>query len=229
MIRHPSPNFGPRRGNVRPSLVVLHYTSMASAEAALARLCDPAPEVSSHYLIAADGRLWQLVDEDARAWHAGAGEWGGAGDVNSRSIGIELDNDGRQPFAEPLMARLEALLRDVLARWQIPPEGVIAHADMAPARKSDPGPRFDWRRLARQGLAVWPDPPAGSDAAVVDPGRFRAATASFGYPDAALAEILRAFRDRFRPWARGPLSASDIAAAETLARRYPVDPGGGSA
>ena len=112
--------------------------------------------VSAHYLIGRDGRLWQLVEEDMRAWHAGAGDWRGQGDVNSRSIGIELDNTGLHPFAEPLMARLEALLSDILARWEIPPDGVIGHQDFDPDRKTDPGPRFDWRRLARSGLAAWP-------------------------------------------------------------------------
>src|SRR5690606_35918468 len=114
---------------------------MASAEAALARLCDPVAEVSAHYLIGRDGRIWQLVEEEARAWHAGTGEWRGRGDVNSRSIGIELDNDGRSPFAAPLMDALEALLPGILARWSIPTHGVIAHSDFAPARKIDPGPR----------------------------------------------------------------------------------------
>ena len=242
MIRHPSPNFGPRRHGLSPTLVVLHYTGMASAEAALDRLCDPAAEVSAHYLIAADGRLWQLVDEADRAWHAGAGSWAGEGDVNSRSIGIELDNPGDRPFGAPLMARLEGLLPGILDRWGIGPAGVIAHSDMAPERKIDPGPRFDWRRLARQGLAVWPGPaPEAPDAPVpeapdapdapapADPERFAAALAAFGYPRAAPDLLLRAFRDRFRPWARGPLDACDLALVEALARRYPVDPAARSA
>ena len=138
-IWHPSPNHGPRRDGLRPALVVLHFTEMTSADAALARLCDPAAEVSAHYLIGRDGRVWQMVDEQQRAWHAGAGDWQGRGDVNSRSIGIELDNDGHSPFAAPLMDALETLLAGVLARWAIPPGGVIAHSDMAPARKVDPG------------------------------------------------------------------------------------------
>ena len=224
MIRHPSPNAGPRRDGARPELVVIHYTGMAGAAAALERLCDPAAEVSAHYLIAADGRLWQLVDEADRAWHAGAGSWGGRGDVNSRSIGIELDNTGAAPFAEPLMARLEALLPGILGRWGIPPAGVIAHADMAPERKIDPGPRFDWRRLARQGLAVWPEAAEdrgeirGGGAAPADPDRFREATRAFGYPEADPALVLRAFRDRFRPWADGPEDETDRRLASALAK-----------
>lgn len=127
---------------------------MASARAAIDRLCDPNFEVSAHYVIARDGRVTQLVSEGQRAWHAGAGEWAGVDDINSRSIGIELDNAGNHPFSEPQMAALEALLPDTMARWGIPAHGVIGHSDMAPGRKFDPGPHFDWARLARQGLAA---------------------------------------------------------------------------
>ena len=158
-----SPNFGPRRDGLRPELVVLHHTAMLTAEAALDRLCDPAAEVSAHYLVAEDGRVWRLVDEDMRAWHAGAGSWAGRGDVNSRSIGIELANAGPlagfPPFPEPQMVALERLLDAILPRWSIPPAGVIAHSDLAPGRKADPGPKFDWRRLARGGRALWAEPP----------------------------------------------------------------------
>jgi len=154
VLSRPSPNFGERRGAARPSLVVLHYTATQSAAAALDRLCDPGAEVSAHYLVDYDGSVSALVEEDKRAWHAGAGAWGEIADVNSHSIGIELQNDGAEPFGEPQMAALEALLRDVMARWGIPPEGVIGHEHCAPGRKIDPGPRFDWARLARQGLAA---------------------------------------------------------------------------
>jgi N-acetylmuramoyl-L-alanine amidase len=221
-ISYPSPNFGDRRDGLRPELVVLHYTAMPDAEAALDRLCAPEHEVSAHYLIARDGRLYRLVDEDKRAWHAGVGDWGGRGDVNSRSIGIELDNCGNSPYAEPQISGLELLLSDILARWRIPPEGVIAHSDFAPTRKTDPGPRFDWRRLALQGLAVWPEPGApGPDA---DEAAFLAAARTFGYPVAAgLAPVLAALRARFRPWACGPLDEADMAAIADLAARYPVD------
>lgn len=215
MTAFPSPNFGDRRGGVRPSLVVIHYTGMASCAAARDRLCDPAAEVSAHWLIDRDGLTEQLVDEAARAWHAGAGEWGGLGDVNSRSIGIELQNTGAEPFAEPQMAALEGLLAGILARWDIPPQGVIGHADMAPDRKADPGPRFDWRRLARQGLSVWPGPRS--------PGDFRADLARFGYPAAAEATLLQAFRLRFRPWAQGPVTQVEAGLAADLAARFGID------
>lgn len=188
---------------------------MPSFEAARARLCDPAHEVSAHWLIAEDGRALALVPEDRRAWHAGAGAWGAVRDVNSRSVGIELCNTGRHPFPEPQMRALEDLLRGVMARWSVPPERVIAHSDMAPARKSDPGARFDWRRLALGGLSVWPGQGAPAD--------FAADLAAFGYRGTE-ADVLRAFRLRFRPGATGPVTAPERAAAADLARRFPVDP-----
>lgn len=223
-ILRPSPNFGPRRGGVRPDMVVLHYTAMPLGPA-LERLCDPAAEVSAHYLIARDGRVFHLVDEESRAWHAGAGSWGAIGDVNSHSIGIELDNSGAEPFAAPLMAALEALLSDVLVRRAIPPERVIAHSDMAPGRKSDPGRRFDWLRLARAGLSVWPQ--AGAEAGPdPDETAFRAALARFGYGrDWPTPAVLEAFRQRFRPYATGPLAPGDMVLARDLAARFPVDRG----
>jgi N-acetylmuramoyl-L-alanine amidase len=217
----PSPNSGERRGEQRPSLVVLHYTAMASCAEARQRLCDPAAEVSAHWLIDRDGRTEQLVDEAARAWHAGAGEWGGLDDVNSRSIGIELQNNGAEPFAEPQMAALEQVLAGVMARWEIPPQGVIGHSDMAPGRKGDPGPRFDWRRLALAGLSVWPEPCA--------PGDFRADLRRFGYPDLSDDLLMQAFRLRFRPWAAGPLDRTDAALAADLAARFAVDGSGAGA
>ena len=243
---HSSPNHGDRRG-ARPDLVVLHYTAMQPAEAALTRLCDPASQVSAHYLIAEDGRVWRLVDESRRAWHAGAGAWGEVSDVNSRSIGVELSNPGDAPFPAPQIAALERLLRDVCARWAIPPERVIGHACMAPLRKRDPGRRFDWRALARGGLAVWLD--GGSDGGSGDgrgggrgggrdDGRggapapaaaFQQAARRFGYPacdsgawDARTLALAAAFQSRFRPWEDGALTAAGVAQLERLAARWPV-------
>ncbi|MDF0599870.1 N-acetylmuramoyl-L-alanine amidase [Psychromarinibacter sp. C21-152] len=209
-------------------MVVLHFTAMRDCAAALERLCDRQAQVSAHYLIAGDGRAYHLVDEDARAWHAGAGQWGEVSDVNSRSIGIELDNPGDCPFAEPQVAALERLLAGICARWRIPPERVIGHSDMAPTRKTDPGPRFDWRRLALQGLSVWPAAPLSGAAApfsgAADPRAFAAAATRFGYaPELDHDTMLAAFRLRFRPWAEGPLAPVDCAAAADLARRFPVD------
>lgn len=183
---------------------------MASAEAAIDRLCDPEAEVSAHYVICKTGAVTQLVPEQMRAWHAGAGAWAGEGDINSRSIGIELDNDGASPFSEPLMTSLESLMAEIMARHDIAPEGVIGHSDMAPGRKTDPGPRFDWLRLERQGLArkrsVAPAPRDGT----MD--LFRHIAGLQGYTcDADDDTLLDAVRLRYRPWARGPLGADDFA------------------
>lgn len=149
IIQTTSPNFGPRKGGAVPTLIVIHYTAMDTAEAALERLCDPQYEVSAHYLISAQGAVHQLVSEDMRAWHAGAGQWGEITDVNSHSIGIELDNRGDHPYAHPQVETLCALLPGIMKRWNITFENIIGHSDCAPGRKIDPGPRFDWLRLRR--------------------------------------------------------------------------------
>ncbi|CAA9425682.1 MAG: N-acetylmuramoyl-L-alanine amidase [uncultured Rubellimicrobium sp.] len=220
--------------------MVIHYTAMASTQEALERLCDPAFEVSAHYLVSEQGEVLALVPEELRAWHAGAGSWGGLADLNSRSIGIELANRGTHPFSHPQMLALVRLLEGILARWSIPPERVIGHSDMAPDRKFDPGPRFDWRRLARQGLSVWPEVnrnrsgrrEAGQattgqleqDDSPAEP--FLSALATFGYDTSLNPDLLlQAFRARFRPWARGPVGPEDAGAALDLARRFPVDRG----
>lgn len=226
----PSPNFGERRGGAKPSLIVLHYTAMDSAEAALLRMCDPEAEVSAHYLVDEGGETIQMVDEAHRAWHAGAGQWRGINDVNSHSIGIELANSGAAPFTHRQMRALEALLSQIMERHDIPAEGVIGHSDLAPGRKSDPGARFDWQRLARQGLAVWPGLPGDAAAPAkgageADPGSFRTALGAFGYPcgdEISDETLLKAFRLRFRPGGAG-LDGIDLALAESLADRFAVD------
>lgn len=195
---------------------------MTSAAAAANTLCNPDSEVSAHYLIAEDGEVLSLVPEALRAWHAGAGQWGGVTDVNSRSIGIELANTGFAPFAAAQMDALTDLLKGIKARWAIRPERVIGHSDMAPGRKIDPGARFDWRRLALEGLSVWPsaqDVPQNIDAA-----RFAAAMAAFGFTASDDPELLlTTFRLRFRPRHIGPLDAVDLAMILDLARHFPVD------
>mgnify|MGYP001799376427 FL=1 len=210
-------------------MVVVHYTAMQSAQAAMKALCDPATEVSAHYLIAEDGEVLSLVPEDLRAWHAGAGRWGAVTDVNSHSIGIELANTGSTPFSAPQMDALVELLKVVQARWTISPERMIGHSDMAPGRKIDPGPRFDWRRLSVEGLSIWPSSSAGAHSSEEDPqgtddARFAAAMVTFGYtatddPDL----LLKIFRLRFRPGHHGPLDAVDLAMIADLALRFPVD------
>ncbi len=194
---------------------------MPSCAGARDWLCNPVSEVSAHYLIDRDGSLIQMVEEPMRAWHAGAGAWGGKGDVNSRSIGIEMANTGAEPFPEPLMRTLETLLAGIMSRWDIPPRNVIAHSDMAPGRKIDPGPRFDWTRLARQGLAqatpqAMPQPP-NSEA-------FGQALTQIGYPEAPAETRLNAFRLRHASRATGPLNAADMGLATALAslfHKYP--------
>lgn len=235
MIRtQPSPNCGPRRGGITaPDLVVLHYTAMTSAQDAIEVLCDPAREVSAHYVISKQGEVTNLVPEKDRAWHAGAGTWAGSDDINSRSIGIELDNDGSAPFSAPLMDALEGLLAEIKIRWTIPAQNIIAHSDLAPDRKIDPGPRFDWRRLALQGLAIWPAPgwqdrPAQSP---LPQSPLPESLTALGYAVEQFGEpaCLAAFRARFRPEMR--MHAAALAATEQdarcvadLAARFAVDP-----
>lgn len=194
-------------------MIVLHYTGMCGAEDALARLCDPEAEVSAHYVIGARGQLWQLVAEDQRAWHAGAGEWAGLSDINSRSIGIELVNTGAQPFPEPQMQVLEALVAEIQTRHEIGASDVIGHADMAPDRKEDPGPRFDWPRLARAGLALAPQGASGERP-------LRDSCTEIGFPEAAPDKLLQAFRFRFLPQGQGPESPQDRARAAYVAQVY---------
>lgn len=229
----PSPNHGPRRGGAVADMVVLHHTAMDSTKAALARLCDPGPEVSAHYLIAEDGAIFRLVPEHRRAWHAGRSSWAGVKDVNSSSIGIELANSGVEPHPAPQMRALERLLGEVLARHTIPPKRVVGHACIAPGRKHDPGRRFDWRRLALSGLSVW-QPPPDRLGWPPDPVRFAAAARAFGYraPDTpewgaasggALDDVWAAFALRFRPHEAGlPPDASGLAQLEALASRWPA-------
>jgi N-acetylmuramoyl-L-alanine amidase len=216
VIYRPSPNHGRRRGGACPDIVVLHHTVLP-CEAALDRLCDPAAEVSAHWLIDRMGETYALVDEAQRAWHAGTGAWGAVTDVNSRSIGVELEGDGAD-FPERQMEALRSLLTGVLERHGIPPARVIAHSDMAPGRKHDPGPAFDWPGLAAAGLSVWPERreavPESADDALV----------RFGYPASVAPELrLAAFRLRFRPAASGLADTTDAGLAADLAARFPVD------
>ena len=204
-----------------PDTVILHYTAMETAKAACERLCDPCYEVSAHYLISEAGEVTQLVDEKYRAWHAGRAAWGNLTDLNSSSIGIELANNASEnhlpPFPEVQMAVLENLLTNILDRWSIRPERVLGHSDIAPDRKVDPGPMFDWQQLSARGLTIWPgDAP---------PGNFLQDLATIGYRaqgiDDPCAELLAAFRLRYRPDANGPLDDTDRAMAAAIARDYP--------
>lgn len=190
---HGSPNHGPRRAQ----LIVLHHTEMDSAEGALRVLSagDPERRVSAHYLIGADGRLYQLVSEQDRAWHAGAAHWGGIEDLNSASIGIELDNDGSAPFAEAQIQTLLRLLRDITQRLSIPPQLIVGHGDIAPTRKHDPSALFPWSRLAEAGFGLWPR--AARTAAPAGFDRW-AALRTIGYDLRDPAAAQRAFHRHYR-------------------------------
>jgi N-acetylmuramoyl-L-alanine amidase len=139
--------------------VIVHHTSKSTAEEALDVLTNRDRKVSAHYLIGRDGKLFQLVDEAARAWHAGESYWGGQHDLNSASIGIELDNDGQERFFDAQIETLLALLADLKSRYNIPAANFLGHADVAPGRKADPSRFFPWRRLSEQGFGLWCDPP----------------------------------------------------------------------
>ncbi|MEX0405112.1 N-acetylmuramoyl-L-alanine amidase [Aquibium sp. LZ166] len=158
-----SPNFGPRAGGIGPDMIVLHYTGMESGPGAEAWLCNPESEVSSHYLVHEDGRIVQMVRETDRAWHAGKSSWKGERDINSRSVGIEIVNPGHflgyPDFPEAQIAAVIDLCRGIMERHPIPPERVLAHSDVAPGRKIDPGERFPWTNLADAGVGVRPPEP----------------------------------------------------------------------
>lgn len=160
-IASPSPNWDERPDGNMIDTVVLHYTGMKTGAEALARLCDPAAKVSAHYMIEEDGRLYQLVPEDKRAWHAGVSSWQGRDNINHTSIGIELVNPGHEfgyrHFPTAQIDRLLDLLGDITARHEIAPSRFIGHSDIAPDRKSDPGERFPWQRLASAGYGLWSD------------------------------------------------------------------------
>jgi N-acetylmuramoyl-L-alanine amidase len=214
VIDRPSPNHDARPEAQPVDILLIHYTDMESAEAALARMTDPAVRVSAHYCVDEDGTVYRLVPEERRAWHAGISFWAGARDINARSIGIELVNPGHtcgyRPFPDAQMHALEELARDILARHPIPSHRVLGHSDVAPARKIDPGELFDWRRLARAGIGLWPDPlsladpgPADSPLAIADLqsklGRFGYGVAATGVLDEATRQALSAFQRHFRP------------------------------
>lgn len=157
-----SPNYDERAEGVRPSLIILHYTGMKTGQEALERLCDENSKVSAHYFIDEDGLDSLLVPEDKRAWHAGVSSWRKITDVNSHSIGIEIVNPGHEfgyrEFTQEQMKTLIDLCLELMQKYDIPQDGVLAHSDIAPERKQDPGELFDWKRLALNGIGLWPEP-----------------------------------------------------------------------
>jgi len=194
----PSPNFDSRPDGAPIDMLVFHYTGMRTAAEALDRLTDPEAKVSAHYVVEEDGTLWRLVDEKARAWHAGISAWRGETDINGRSVGIELVNPGHafgyRPFPGAQMEALIELTKGILARHPIPPRNVVGHADIAPARKMDPGELFDWPRLAAAGIGLWP-----ADGQEAGAGGHARELGGIGYDTADLAAAVTAFQRRFRP------------------------------
>lgn len=195
----PSPNHD-ERPDVPTDMLILHYTGMRSAAEAIERLRDPVARVSSHYVVEEDGLVWQLVPEGRRAWHAGISAWRGHTVLNDRSVGIEIVNPGHEwgyrPFPALQMAAVCDLSLEILGRHPIPPRNVVAHSDIAPDRKQDPGELFDWEGLAQNGVGLWP----GNDGAEVAVDQVPAALSRIGYrSDLPLDVLLTAFQRHWRP------------------------------
>lgn len=201
-----SPNFDGRDGHA-VDMLVLHYTGMESAQAALTRLCNPTARVSAHYVVDEDGTIYRLVDEKDRAWHAGVSSWRGHTNINQRSVGVEIVNPGHdygyRPFPAKQMESLTALCKDILSRHTIPARNVVAHSDIAPTRKQDPGELFDWRMLAAAGVGLWPG--QSSEFGVQSsekPTELRILNSElsfYGYDTSDPAAAITAFQRHFRP------------------------------
>ena len=211
-IAAPSPNFDRRQRS--PDMIVLHYTGMPTGATALARLRDPAAKVSAHWLVEEDGRLFTLVDERYRAWHAGAAFWAGELDINGLSVGVEIVNPGHEfgyrEFPEAQVNAVIDLLGAIRHRWAIPDSRILGHSDVAPGRKRDPGERFPWARLAAAGHGIWPVADPGGAAAdrggTVEIAKIQNDLAALGYDarptgrmDEATATIVRAFQRHWAP------------------------------
>ena len=212
----PSPNCDSRALGLAIDILLLHYTGMDSTAAAMERLCDPVAKVSSHYVIDEGGRITQLVPEERRAWHAGASSWEGQTDINSRSIGIEIGNVGHDlgypDFPHTQIDAVIALSRDIIHRHPIRADRVLAHSDIAPERKVDPGEKFPWERLHRAGIGLWvaPKPPSAPGLGPGDRGdavadlqdalrRYGYGIEATGVYDEATAAVVTAFQRHFRP------------------------------
>ena len=226
----PSPNFGDRRGKAVDSLI-LHYTGMSTGAHALARLRDPTSDVSCHFLVWEDGTIEQLVAERERAWHAGNAFWAGENDINAVSIGIELVNAGHDggcpPYPAAQIDALIALCQDIMSRHAISATRILAHSDVAPERKADPGEWFPWSRLAAAGVGLWVDPaPPEAPEPMSGPAVLRLQTRlgvigyrcpASGLYDATTATVIKAFQRHYRPERiDAKADASTLAAVERL-------------
>lgn len=212
----PSPNHGERRGVERPDSIILHYTGMPTGESALQWLCNPVSDVSCHYFVWEDGHVLQLVPESRRAWHAGRGHWAGATDLNSHSVGIEIVNPGHEGelpgFPDAQIEAVIRLCRDICERHSIRPQRVLAHSDIAPSRKRDPGEKFPWDVLHRGGVGHWVEPAPIGSGRFFGPGdegqpvqALQAMFGMYGYGiaitgvyDEATEHVVRAFQRHFR-------------------------------
>ncbi len=228
LIEAPSPNFDAR--TVTPSILVLHYTGMQTGEAAIARLRDAEAKVSAHYVVEEDGRIFRLVPEERRAWHAGISFWRGRRNINGDSIGIEIVNPGHEfgyrPFPEQQVAAVTALVGDIRTRWTIEDRDIVGHSDVAPARKDDPGELFPWKRLAEAGHGLWaeggsaPGAPIGEGEEGAAVFALQAGFTRLGYDlpptgrfDSDTTIVVRAFQRHWRPE-----KVDGIADGETRAR-----------
>jgi N-acetylmuramoyl-L-alanine amidase len=237
---HPSPNHNERKGKPIDS-IILHYTGMENADAALDLLCDPVHEVSSHYLVGADGQAFQLVPEARRAWHAGRGSWAGETDMNARSIGIEMDNLGHRlkhpRFEDAQIETVIALCKDIAVRHGISERRILGHSDVAVARKIDPGPAFPWDRLAAAGVGHWVSPaPVGIEGHSLQPDdsgpevvELQQSLADYGYGiavtgiyDGDTYKVVEAFQRHFRP--AHVHGIADPSTRDTLARLVATAP-----
>lgn len=208
-ISSPSPNFDSRGGR-SVDMLIFHYTGMQTGAEALARLCDPEAKVSAHYMIEEDGRIFTLVPEAKRAWHAGISHWAGHNSLNERSIGIELVNPGHEwgyrPFPESQIAALIPLVHAILGRHPIPSRHVVGHSDVAFMRKEDPGEFFPWEKLAVEGIGLWPGHAGTGSTALRNPRQIQEDLRQYGYGITISGEIdveteacIRAFQRHFTP------------------------------
>ncbi|GMV62191.1 MAG: hypothetical protein AMXMBFR74_13600 [Parvibaculum sp.] len=233
-IERPSPNFDARPDGRAADILLLHYTGMESGEAAASRLCDPAAKVSAHYMVDEAGAVTRMVPEEKRAWHAGVAQWAGENDINGLSIGIEIVNGGHDfgcpPYPDAQMRALETLCHEILSRHPIPARRVLAHSDVAPARKADPGEWFDWARLARAGVGLWVEPEPVIEGPVLAQGdrgdtvaELQYMLADYGYGlevlgryDETTKAVVTAFQRHFRP--QRVDGVADVSTVATLRR-----------
>ena len=194
-----SPNFNDRPKDIVPNILVIHYTGMQSLDQALQRLMSSNSQVSAHYLISRKGEIFKLVSEEKRAWHAGVSYWRGETDINSYSIGIELENPGHEfgysKFPKSQMSVLTELCVEIINKYSISPENIVGHSDIAPRRKKDPGELFDWKSLAKKGVGLWPEPILNK----ITVKSFEKSLNDFGYEVVDLRSTVTAFQRHYLP------------------------------